>query len=268
MTQGYLFITLGKQYIDECNLLVDTIRKNNDQRPISLLIHPEDEEYAKSFKRFDQLIHFKPNDDIWQDCSTSFEKYCLYPRLKLKDYLVYDETIITDTDMICQYNADHVWTYLTNQSNPVRMLGRWNDPKWHWGSINEVIRAYGKHIPHVHGGFFYLRKHDFLELFFEQCEKIFYKYDEYKCKRAFRGGRVDEIIFAIAHSHFGMLPMPFDDYPIMSFNYSPNISVPSKLQTEGSQNFVMRNYIPFIHMFDKMGGPNFSVLYNKVMNGV
>jgi hypothetical protein len=68
---------------------------------------------------------------------------------------------------------------------------------------------------------------------------------------------VDEIIFAIAHSHFDMNPIPFDAFPVMSFNYDKSIEIPSKLQTEGGQNLVMNDYIPFIHMFDKMEGDNF-----------
>jgi len=51
----------------------------------------------------------------------------------------------------------------------------------------------------------------------------------------------------------------------MSFNYTPDIQIPSKLQTEGGQNVEMTDYIPFIHMFDKMGGENFTALYNKIM---
>jgi hypothetical protein len=95
---------------------------------------------------------------------------------------------------------------------------------------------------------------------------VFYRYDDYKCKRAFRGGKVDEIIFAIAHSHFNLLPIPFDEYPVMSFNYTQNVEIPSKLQTEGDQNLMMNGYPSFIHMFDKMDGENFKSLYKRIMN--
>lgn len=266
MTQGYLFIALGKRYIDECYLLSETIGKNGDKRPISLLIHPEDEEYAKSKFMFDKFIFFNPNDSLWKDCNTSFEKYCLYPRLYLNEYVPYDETIIVDSDVLCQYNTESLWQYLSNQQLTVRMLGRQNDSNWHWGSIGEVSKAYGKHVPHVHGGFFYLRKDPFLQKFFDYSKEVFYKYDEYKCKRAFRGGKVDEVIFAITHSNFDIKPIEFDGFPVMSFNYTPNIEIPSKLQTEGGQNVQMEDFIPFVHMFDKMGGNNFDSLYKKIMS--
>jgi hypothetical protein len=265
MSQGYFLIALGQYYIDECLLLVNTIRKNGDTRPVSLLIHAQDEEYAQSKNAFDQMVYFEANDPMWRECTTGFEKYCLYPRINFEKYLPYDENIIIDSDVLCQYNPNTLWNYLSNQEKSVVMLGRRDDSNWHWGTINEVSEAYGKHVPHVHGGFFYLRKDAFIDTFFEYCREVFYRYDEYKCKRAFRGGRVDEIIFAIAHSNFDMVPLEFDEFPVMTFNYTPDIQIPSKLQTEGDQNIELMDYIPFVHMFDKMTGSNFQSLYNKIM---
>lgn len=269
MSQGYFYIALGKQYIDECVLLVNTIRKQNDNRPVSLLIHKEDEEYAISKNTFDQYVYFNPQGALWKECSTGFEKYCLYPRIYFDDYLIYDETIITDSDVLCQSSTDNLWNYLTNQPNPIIMLGRQNDPKWHWGQINRVIEKFNKHISHVHGGFFYLRKDKNYSLnkFFSVAKLFFYAYDDLGCIRGFRGGRVDEIIFALTHSFMNMNPLDFDAKPVMSFNYTPNVKIPSKLQTEGNQNIEMEDYIPFVHMFDKAGGVNFNSLYNKIMNG-
>jgi hypothetical protein len=265
INQGYFLIALGKRYIDECLLLAKTIRKVGDNRPISLLVHSEDVEYASTLGMFDKFVEFKPEGDIWSSCTTGFEKYCLYPRINFEKYLPYDENIIVDSDVLCQYNPEEVWNYMHNQVLPVRMLGRLDDPNWHWGSIKEVSEAYGKHVPHVHGGFFYLRKDPFLNTFFQYCREVFNRYDEYKCKRMFRGGKVDEIIFAIAHANFDMNPIPFDEFPVMTFNYGLDISVPSKLQTEGGQNIEMNSCPPFVHMFDKMEGSYFSSLFDKIM---
>jgi len=63
-----------------------------------------------------------------------------------------------------------------------------------------------------------------------------------------------------------MFPVEFDEYPVMTFNYEPTVEIPSKLQTESGQNIEMSNYIPFIHMFDKMEGNNFMNLYNKIID--
>jgi hypothetical protein len=267
MSQGYLFIALGKRYIDECVLLVNTIRRQGDNRPVSLLIHSDDLIYADKCGIFDKFIHFSPQGDIWKECVTGFEKFCLYPRLHLNDYLVYDETIIVDSDVLCQAPTNNLWKYLSEQSMPVIMLGRHNDPNWHWGYIEEVSQAFGRHVPHVHGGFFYLRKQLNLGKFFSIAKMMFYSYDDYRCRRAFRGGRVDEIIFALTHSFLSIMPIEFDENPIMTFNYTKDINIPSKLQTEGGQNIEMNDYIPFVHMFDKMGGVNFQNLYEKIMKG-
>lgn len=267
--QGYFYLTLGKEYIDHCVLLVQTLRKANDNRPIALLIHESDEEYARSKGIFDTYVHFKPSGALWDECVTSFEKYCLYPRLELADYLnqlPYDEIIVTDVDVLCQYSSEHVWSYMSRQSLPIRMLGRLNDPSWHWGTINQVSLACKKHVPHVHGGFFYIRKAQYLTEFFNAAKYAFWNYDALGCKRMFRGGRVDEILFAIAHANLGLQPIEFDDFPIMTFNYSPNVPIPSSLQTEGNQNVYMRDCIPFVHMFDKMEGSNFKALYNAIMS--
>lgn len=261
--RGYFFIALGQYYIDECYRLSETIRKQGDELPISLLINPEDTDYAKNKNIFDKLVIFNPNDNIWQDCSNQFEKCCLYPRINLDKFIPYEETIIVDSDVLCQYSVSEIWNFCKHHKNSILMIGIKDDANWHWGTITEVSKAFGKNIPHVHGGFFYLRKDNFIEHFFSYCRDVFWKYDEYLCKRWFRGGRVDEIIFAISHAHFNMNPINFDEYPIMTFNYSESIDIPSKLQT--TLGVYMNDYIPFIHMFEKMNGKNYREIYKKIM---
>lgn len=232
------------------------------------MVHPSDIDYATNLELFDRLIPFDPNDTLWKDCNTSFEKYCLYPRINLEKYLPYDENIIVDSDVLCQYNPESLWKYVSNQPKSIVMVGRYTDNNWHWGYITEVSRHYGKHVPHVHGGFFYIRKSEFTNQFFEYSRVVFYKYDEYGCKKMFRGGKVDEIIFAITHSNFDMIPLEFDDIPVMTFNYNTSVRIPSKLQTEGNQNVELTDYIPFVHMFDKMEGSLYKSLYQRIMNNV
>lgn len=269
-TQGYFLIALGKHHIDESVALVDTIRKQGDTRPVGVLIHPLDMEYAKNKGVFSKFVLFNPDasfnteDRLWKDCKTPQEKYCIYPRLYLNDYLPFDENIIVDSDVLCQYNPDSIWKALKFGA-PIQMVGKENDPSWHWGRINEVSAAYGKQVPHTHGGFFYLRKDSFLKEFFAYARGVFYKYDEYRCLRNFRGGMTDEVIFAITFAHFDMVPLDFDDIPIMTFNYTPDIEIPSKLQTEGERPREISDYIPFVHMFDKLGGPYHTSLYKRIM---
>ena len=58
MKQGYFFIALGQRYIQECFLLAQTIRKQGDNRPISLLVFEEDIKFAEEFNMFDQYVVF------------------------------------------------------------------------------------------------------------------------------------------------------------------------------------------------------------------
>jgi len=61
--QGYFLIALGKQYIDECVKLVETIRKQGDARPVALLVHPEDGLYASEKNMF-QAIYGRPAQQV------------------------------------------------------------------------------------------------------------------------------------------------------------------------------------------------------------
>lgn len=266
MSQGYFLIAIGKQYIDECVFLANTIRKQGDNRPISLLINSEDEEYARALNLFDKYVYFNPSGAIWKECTTGFEKYCLFPRIHFDDYLIYDETIIVDSDVLCQSSTEKLWKDLSSQQMPIVMMGRHRDSNWHWGQIDNVSKRFGKNVPHVHGGFFYLRKGLNLGKFFSVAKLMFYSYDDFGCLRAFRGGRVDEIIFALTHAFLSILPYEFDKFSAMTFNYTPDIQIPSKLQTADNQNVELEDYIPFVHMFDKMDGFNFKSLYKKIIN--
>jgi len=263
--EGYFFIAIGKKYIDECYNLSLTIRKYGDTRPISLLINKEDQEYALSKNLFDKLIHFEPNDKLFQDCKTNFEKFCLYPRINLDKYVPYQKTIITDSDMLCIYSMDQVWETFAKSDQPVQMLGFKNDLSWHWNTLKEVIEAYGKHIQHTHGGIFYINKTQNLEPFFNYCREVFYKYDEYKCKKYFRGGKVDEIIFAIAFSKFDYKPLEFTEHSIMTFNLLGEVILPTRLQTVNQIYKIMEKPFSLVHMFEKMEGENYQKLFKRIM---
>ena len=71
MSQGYLLIGLGQKYIVENYHLAKTIRKQGDKRPISLIVHPEDSEFARQFMIFDDIIEFVPDntDPVYADCT-------------------------------------------------------------------------------------------------------------------------------------------------------------------------------------------------------
>lgn len=277
MSRGYLFLALGKRYIDEVYNLVKTIDINGDTNPKSIVCFKEDGEYAKSLNVFDRIIEFK-TCELFNECQNSFEKYCLYPRLNFKNYLVYDETIVLDSDMLCTYQTNSVWDWLSNQSRDIGMLGYNFDPKWHWNNWFNICQLNGFKMPHTHGGFFYFRKDsDILDSFFSYAKEAFLNYDKLHFLKLYRGGRVDEPCFAYAHAKVNLLPIEFTEFPIMTFQLSHEherkscntmliSDIPTKLQTNSNINVTMNDYIPFIHMFGGKDGDNYINLYNKIMS--
>ena len=271
MSQGYFLIALGQRYIVEASLLANTIKKHDESRPIALLINPEDLDYAKSFGCFDEYVPFDPtvDEETYKDCNNNFEKFCIYVRINFDKILPYDETINLDTDVLCQYNPDHLWEYLSQSDFPVRTLGKKRcDAHWHWNQGYNISQIVGKHIPAVHCGLIYIRKSKTTDKFYASVREKFLNYDKYGCKRFFRGSRTEEACYSLAFSEFDASPIEYHEYPVMTFNLDKNEVLPSKKQILIDDNnvpFEMSNYIPFIHMWEKMEGDNFKSLYERIM---
>lgn len=266
MTQGYTFVAIGERHIQECRNLCITIRKQGDNRPFSIITHSKDIEFTKSLNIFSDIIPLRTEGPLWDDCTSDFERYCVYPRITINDYLIYDETITTDTDMLCQYPTEHVWSFCTNRTVPIATTGKPYDPTWHWNTIADVWKACDRHVPHVNGGFKYIRRGAFANNYFATAQHVFLKYDDYGCKRWFRQSRTEEVIFAIAHAFSGIMPVDFREYPIQTFEYFPGLVIPSKMQFEGNSPYELNGYPPFVHMPDKINGDNYKWLFKTIMD--
>lgn len=255
MSKGYLFLAFGNYYVEELLNLVKMIRKTGDILPISVVCGTDDFNNLNSSGFFDKIIIHEFDHELYSsDCKTSFEKYCLIPRLLFNTFLIYDETIITDTDMLCQYNPSDIWNIVSLVDQAVVMTGQNFSPDWHFGYNHEVSKNLGKNVPESHGGFFYINKHHKdIDKFFEMSIDVYKNYDSYKLRRMFRGGRVDEPVFAIVNALLDYKVMEFGEEPIITFNYHMDIELPSKIQTFGRyknpNSIELKNYIPFVHMF-------------------
>jgi hypothetical protein len=268
MSQGYMFVAIGESYVNECYNLCLTIRKQWDNRPFSIVTSKEFVQYAESLSIFDNVFPLKEEGEMWENCTSDFERYCLYPRITLNQYLVYDETINTDTDMLCQYPTDHVWSFCSNRTSPITTVGKPYDAQWHWGTIADVWKACNRHVPHVNGGFKYIRRGEMADAYYDICSQVFWKYDELGCKRWFRNSRSEEMIFAIAHAFSSIMPVDFREFPIETFDYTPDMTIPSKMQHEGSSPFELSGYPPFVHMPGKITCENYKWLFNTIMGVV
>ena len=263
-TEGYFFVALGVKYITESTMAVLTIRKFGDVRPAAILVHPEHSNYVESLGVFDEVVEFRPSGKLWEDCATDFERYAVYPRITLDEYACYDHNIMLDTDVLCIHNPDRIWNMMRNHSSSIGSVGTRNDPSWHWGTINEVIEAYGKHIPHIHGGFFYFRKDEFLNRFMEYCREVFYRFDEYRCKKFFRSGKSEEIILAIGHSKFDLLPFEFTNN-IIGFSYKNHDQLPFYHVNSDHARGNGNDPVVFAHMFEKFGSFEYNDLLRKIL---
>ena len=63
-----------------------------------------------------------------------------------------------------------------------------------------------------------------------------------------------------------MLPLDFVKYPIITFNLPGDTIFPTKLQTVNNLNTNCKEYIPFVHMFEKSEGDNYKQILNKLLN--
>jgi hypothetical protein len=95
---------------------------------------------------------------------------------------------------------------------------------------------------------------------------VYHRYDEYGLLRNFRGGRVDEPIFAVAMALHNMRPLDFVEYPIITFNLPGDTTFPTTLQTVNNLNVNCKAPIPFVHMFEKSIGNNYKQILNKILN--
>ena len=271
MKKGYLLLTFGGYYVEEAINLVRMIRKTGDTLPVSVVCTEEDVPELEQSSLFDKIIIHSFTHPLYQTCTTSFEKFCLVPRLLFDTFLQYDETIIVDTDMLCQTNPCGVWDEVKSLDQCVVMTGQNISPDWHFGYNHEVSEKLGKNVPESHGGFFYInRLHKDLKNFFNLAINVYHNYDNYGLKRMFRGGRVDEPIFAIVNAHMDYKVLEFGESPIITFNYDMGVELPSKFQSFGKfkdrTNWKeLRDIPPFVHMFKPHRGEYFK-LVDKILN--
>lgn len=266
MTQGYFFLGLGKYYIDESINLLKTIKKFDNKRLFGIMVNQEDYQYVKELNLFNSIVINDYSHALYQTTKTSFEKYCLIPRITFNEYLPFEETIILDSDILCISNPDNMWEYFSSNSQDFNMTGFEWDENWHWDTIKNISEIIGKSVPHTHGGVFYIRNKEKLKDYFNLCHEVYHKYDEYGLLQNFRGGRVDEPIFAVAMAISNMLPLDFIEYPIITFNLPGNTIFPTKLQTVNDLNIECKEFIPFVHMFEKSIGNNYKQILNKIVN--
>lgn len=264
--EAYLVLGFGRQYIRDAKDLIDTLRHFKDNRPVNIVVSPQDIDYAKNLDIFDSVIDFDvTTHQLFNLCRTNFEKFCLLPRLELYKFLVTEYTMVLDTDILCSYFTDDIWHLLKNKNQDLVMLGSKYNPVWHWGHWQSICNKIGIKEQETHGGLFFLRNTKSLEKIFLDAKYCFLNYDQLNMLRYYQGGAVDEPCFSYSFSKNNLTPVEFSELPIMTFNLQHNDVIPTKYMTEERQKKEMNQYIPFIHMFEKNNSLNFQLLKQKIL---
>jgi hypothetical protein len=273
MSSGYFQIALGRTYIDESQGFLESIRLFNDRRPVSVLVKKEDFDYALEKRVFDKVIVLEENGMLFSLCKNAHDKYCIFPRVSLLEYVPYREAIIIDTDVLCTYDTDSVWETFRDKGQPFNCVGNYHDESFHWNKISDINKRLGFNVNCAHGGIFYLNKNfgeRDLETFFLHMLYSFINYDNLGFTRGFdsreakKGSMTDEIMIGYAMSKMGYTLLDFSIYPIMTFEIEgyliDEMTLPNKVQSykwftlyweqfNKDKPFIMKDPIPFIHVF-------------------
>merc|ERR1711976_966251 len=162
------------------------------------LTHLKDKNYLDSINTniFNNIIFIEENDIKDDNLHNS---YCVRSRIHMPKYMPYDKVISLDSDIICLYNPQNAWDFFNITNTPFMCCGYDYEKCWHWCCVDNVISKVGKKIPSIHGGVLYFNKtHNNFIKFYDILKNTLDNYDDYNCKRSFRGGMTDEVIFSIA----------------------------------------------------------------------
>jgi hypothetical protein len=267
--ESYLFFGFGQQYIEDSIDCIETLRHFKDKRKISIVVNPEDENFTKNKRIFDHVISYDIySDDLFTLCQTNFEKFCLLPRLRLPNFLVSKYTIVLDTDILCSYYTDKLWSYFINKNQSLIMLGSKDNKIWHWGRWGQICDYLGTSPYETHGGLFFIdsSNKNSLQNIWNSAIYAFKNYSDLGMLKLYQNGRVDEPCFSYSFSKNNLVPVEFSEFPAMTFNLEAiRENIPTKNMTEQNQKQIMNDYITFIHMFEKNYTSNFQLLKKKIL---
>lgn len=251
MKEGYIVLGFGESYVDECQKISQTIRVFDRDRKICIITQEKDKSYAESKNIFDKVICVDKEDIEDPNPHNSF---CVKARVHVPKYSPFQKGITLDSDMICIHDPQHMWDFFNQQNVPFSCCGYEYESCWHWGKVEAICKKVGKKIPSIHGGVLYFNKsHKDIKGFYDECLDALNKYDEYGCRREFRGGMTDEAIFSIAMAKLNISPLHYQEYPIVSFNLPITIKLPCYIQSRNGED--IQKHIPtkyptiFNHLF-------------------
>ncbi len=272
MSRGYLFIALGKEYVDEVSNLVRTLRKVGDTYPASILCKKEDVDYINQLGLYHYSIPYEFDNYLALNDKTNFERYGGTPKIMMSEYTPYDETIYTDADILVQSNPAELWDYMKSMNEPYITTGGKSDIN---NQLSVVIGKKINKLPNelnlTHSGLVYFDKTNYKFNEFIKLLKFYWEnyYEENLAVSEFRGGKADEHAIFAAVNTMNIKVLDPTKVPSITHNYHYDIELPSKIVTGGSRYNVLtilESAPPFIHMFKDGRGEHYKILYERLIN--
>lgn len=190
MSRGFITIATGKDhyYKIAANLLLSYRYYSSDPEPFAIIADRKNQ-YTDLF---DQVI-------IMEDPCFSY-----VDKLRLPEYVPFDETIFIDADCLVYKDLNDYWK-MFRDAGSFSCFGE-NYPldyKYGWFRKEDtgIYRERVQYIPSFVGGVYYLRKTDELEVFYELVKHIIPTYHDYRFRQF--EDVCDEPVYALAMSVCG-----------------------------------------------------------------
>jgi hypothetical protein len=247
MSEGYIVIAVGDNYLKMAEVFLDTLRRHGDERPVRVVQSTEGLLYR-------------------DQCNTDFERNGTLAKLSLDTLAPFDHNIYLDIDMMCIGNTDYVWDLCKSQHQYLYQTGIEGDRTFNRGEIAAYTEERGWGVaPRVQGGFIYLDKSNLNPNLFPWMREVFLNYHDYFSKPLrYKNSRTDQTIYSLAHAKFGLKVLPMLEKPVMTFldRYE---DLPTKRVFFKGQQAILDRDVAFCHMMAKPGNPVYNKLYSEAM---
>lgn len=258
MNEAYVFIAIGKKYINEVRTLLKSIRLWDLQRKSVLVTDNNDDDN----NMFDKVINIKNNINKYES-KTNHDKYCVIARIITPDLIDYDEFMMIDSDILCMSDPNIAWNMFKKTKNCFACVGGRDGSKWHWNNIDSINNKNNMNMQPMHGGLIYFnRKHCDFKTFTANLIYALKNYDKLGFKRLFREiSMTDEILFSYAMDKLDIKPLDYIKNPLISFCLTDKIELPPKKIT-WSQNDIENTTIPCV--FNHFTGLHDNTIRNDI----
>ena len=253
MTESYITVAIGDKYEQMAENLRETLIKSGDNRPLYIVKEKD----------------LNKEDEMFQTCSTEFEKFGTFPKITLHRYMKTDRVIFLDADVLCASDTQPVWDLFNKRNRATDCLGSHNcgyEPKF----CEFFNKKFSKKLHFNHNGIIYYNRDRFTKKYSELIHDIWMNTRKYTGGNhpIYKNGRGDQLIYSIAKSLNQNKPLNLIDHPIMTFCTHGDYDYPRHVTNwpRDKSDKIFNTHIPFYHMFCKVNTKPYKTIYNTICN--